>query len=569
MEPDTPIAEAAPGESSPVVGTRLVSLYRLLEVDDLRSCIALKALEPGSRFEAREVMVGDRNGLLVSGISDDEPVEWTSMVRSLTSVDLPYTRRVASAALFIDIGPDVFAVTFNHGWRLLRDSRVDREFGVDLAVRLLDQDEVRQVTRWALSSKSRVDRNVVPGGQGLWTFGLREHAELVRGLAGFAREDVEIRLTHMTPTKRRRSPRLRLDCADGVKLRLSVDGDRLVSDLAEISRVLRGCDVAEGLEPLQWVRRVPPGDLKEELDLAVATRLASSSEEGGELGISYPARYLEGPDVVRYTGMLNGVPLDTDDLTLDHLAGALRDLPVERRLQAVRSGRIVGYDEQGQAASDELPVTQWIAAEVTRGTDRHVLLDGEWFTLGEEYVAHVDRVVRQAFGTDPPWRLPRWSEAPLNDRGKVDEGAYNAYVPTADPRFLCLDKKLVTTRAHRRGFEACDLLGPDDALVHVKQTSSATGSSPLSHLFAQGLVAAESFTEPATWRKFREVVAEQDPERASRMGDRPGSLVFAIHRSDKPLSPDTLFTFARSTLVSAFLTLTTYGIPVQVVVIGS
>ncbi|WP_419503884.1 DUF6119 family protein [Lentzea aerocolonigenes] len=73
---------------------------------------------------------------------------------------------------------------------------------------------------------------------------------------------------------------------------------------------------------------------------------------------------------------------------------------------------------------------------------------------------------------------------------------------------------------------------------------TATGSSPLSHLFVQGLVAADSFTDPETWEKFRQVVAQQDPERASRLGTHPGSLVFAIHHSDKKLSAGNLFTFA-------------------------
>jgi uncharacterized protein (TIGR04141 family) len=215
-----------------------------------------------------------------------------------------------------------------------------------------------------------------------------------------------------------------------------------------------------------------------------------------------------------------------------------------------------------------MPALQWVAAEVDLEQGRHILLDGEWFALGDEYVSHVDSVVRKAFASPPPWRLPAWNLAPRDKDGKIHEGAYNTYVAEKNgDRFVCLDKKLVTTRAHPRGFEACDLFGPDDALVHVKKTSSNTGSSPLSHLFAQGLVAAESFTDAGTWEKFRRLVAEQNPARAEKMGPRPGSVVFAIHRSDKALTADTLFTFARSTLVSAWNTLTTYGIPVHVAVI--
>lgn len=63
-------------------------------------------------------------------------------------------------------------------------------------------------------------------------------------------------------------------------------------------------------------------------------------------------------------------------------------------------------------------------------------------------------------------------------------------------------------------------------------------------------------------------MAEQDEERAAGLAGRPGSVVFAIHRADRPLTVDGLFTFARSALVSAWTSLTTYRIPVQLAVIA-
>lgn len=132
------------------------------------------------------------------------------------------------------------------------------------------------------------------------------------------------------------------------------------------------------------------------------------------------------------------------------------------------------------------------------------------------------------------------------------------------PGFLCLDRKLVRTHAHPRDFEACDLLGPDQELVQV---SSQTGSGPLSHLFAQGIVAAEGLTDRDTWEKFVDLVGNHDAERAGSLGRRPRALVFAIHRSDGLLTPDRLFTFARSELASASILFGNLGIPLQICVI--
>jgi hypothetical protein len=67
--------------------TRRVTLYRLRPTADLRSHRAAKAEEYGE-FSTFPVRVGESPGLLVAGMSEDEPVDWVRMIRSLTDVDL-------------------------------------------------------------------------------------------------------------------------------------------------------------------------------------------------------------------------------------------------------------------------------------------------------------------------------------------------------------------------------------------------------------------------------------------------------------------------------------------------
>ncbi|MGW5743572.1 DUF6119 family protein [Amycolatopsis sp. NPDC003861] len=130
-------------------------------------------------------------------------------------------------------------MTFGHGWRYLRDSKLDREFGLEVAVRLLDPDEIRPITRWALSAKARVDQNMVPGAQGLWAFGLREHAELVRNLSGKVHGDITVDLAYVRQRGSYRNFRLNLECGDGVQLPLGIQGESSESDL-RLTRLDRG-----------------------------------------------------------------------------------------------------------------------------------------------------------------------------------------------------------------------------------------------------------------------------------------------------------------------------------------
>ena len=105
------------------------------------------------------------------------------------------------------------------------------------------------------------------------------------------------------------------------------------------------------------------------------------------------------------------------------------------------------------------------------------------------------------------------------------------------------------------------------ASSYVKKVSSRTGSGPLSHLFAQGIVAVDSLTDPETWHTFVDLVREQYPDRADELGMRPHTLVFAMHRSNGLLTADRLFTFARSELASAAIPFQRLGVRLQICVI--
>jgi uncharacterized protein (TIGR04141 family) len=557
------------GDGAPTSPTRQMTVYRMLPAKKVTELLARKIVEEDGEFTRTEVMVGDTAGVLVYGETEVAPVEWADAVTTLTQVEIEFTSTAASAALLVTVDGVNYAIAFGHGRYYLREGKIDTQFGLDIAVRLLDPDQIRKITRWALSAKARVDQNNVPGGQGLWAFGLREHAELVRNLAGQVRAEVMPQISNVRRRGHYRGFRMSIVCSASVQVRLGIEGESLIADLRELNRVIRDVDPHPQLEALQWVRRMPADDpMVELLDSATADLLVKPDPTFGEVGIAYPARYYDGPDVHRYRGWIGNVTINTDDLTIDDIQAGVGAHNPDEYWQVLSAGRIEGLDQQSQSLGDDVSALNWLAAEIIDPDCRYILLDGGWYKLGEQYLDYVDHVVNDAFARAPSWSLPAWRDAPPDAKGRFVEGNYNTYVAAKDTRFLCLDKKLITSRAHRRGIEACDLLGPNNELVHVKKFSSDTGSSVLSHLFAQGLVAVDTvLSHPDTWEQFRDKVREQDSARAGALGLRPAGLVYAIHRSDRSLNPKTLFTFARSALVSASLALSTYGVPLQILVI--
>jgi Family of unknown function (DUF6119) len=93
-------------------------------------------------------------------------------------------------------------------------------------------------------------------------------------------------------------------------------------------------------------------------------------------------------------------------------------------------------------------------------------------------VAGFERRSRASAGKSPRWTCRNGT---LAEDGKSD---YNEHVANVRAGYVCLDRKGVPDPlGHGSTVEICDLLGPDDEFIHVKR---ASGSSPLSHLFAQG-----------------------------------------------------------------------------------
>ena len=116
----------------------------------------------------------------------------------------------------------------------------------------------------------------------------------------------------------------------------------------------------------------------------------------------------------------------------------------------------------------------------------------------------------------------------------------------------------------RSSVEACDLLGPANELIHVKR---ASGSAPLSHLFFQGLISAETLKASATARdQFAAAVAALHRGRVLPKDFTPRKVVYAILlENGNQVSADTLFPFSQATLAHAARTLRMYDMSVEVI----
>ena len=239
----------------------------------------------------------------------------------------------------------------------------------------------------------------------------------------------------------------------------------------------------------------------------------------------------------------------------------MRDVPTGSRVAALTRGQIAPCELAGGRRQLVRPAAlTWIEATAVIGDRHFVLLDGEWHEFDADFARRVRREVDDVFASTAALDLPPWPAG-------WSEGRYNEHVPRVDPRFLCLDRRLVRDDDLHRGpgLELCDLLGPGNELVHVKR---AKGSSTLSHLFAQGLVSWQSLRGlPETRHRFRELVDGMQPGRLPEDW-APDRIVFAVQLgTGRPLTPQSLFPFAQAALAQTASELRERGARLDVVAV--
>ncbi|HEV7976320.1 TIGR04141 family sporadically distributed protein, partial [Amycolatopsis sp.] len=128
--------------------------------------------------------------------------------------------------------------------------------------------------------------------------------------------------------------------------------------------------------------------------------------------------------------------------------------------------------------------------------------------------------------------FPLW--VPTGERD--DEHRYCELV-AKQPGYVCLDRDFARTPFHPK-FELCDIVGPNDELVHVKWFGRATAAS---HLYTQASAAAWSLREePEALQQLNVKVRSVD---RLRVRTEPSGIVLAI--AGRGWNVDQLFTLSQ------------------------
>jgi len=461
------------------------------------------------------------------------PPPWTQLFSS--ALALPEgtfgNSQTVGAVAIIEHGGRVYTLTFGSGHHMLKTDSFERDFGLRVTLASVDSDKLRSVDKASYDDNPLNSRNQSSTEVDIFELQVDSDLEILYALTGAS--SVPVFGSHVTGR-------------DALTLAVETDLPGILPILDEALRRYLS-DLPSEFAWVDNIRRIKDPDIVSVLDSYLDDELAAPANV---------VLWLGEPEVVDWESQL-GYSFDMYSSTPRHvvlrfeaLASYLSDHGKSLSTASLRAQAIHIND------SDFNSVKSWSAyrclyAELAVGEERYLLRNGVWFQAMPDFVKQIDEAISRIGSY--PHVLPGFSF----DR----EDEYNNSIAKGHSDFSLMDKKNTNLGGRYDKIEFCDLIRGGKDLIHVKYYRS---SGTLSHLFAQGFVAAEAFVKDEDFRrklndKLPASIRLNDP--TARPDARQYNVVFAI-ATTKSLPAELPF-FSKVTLRNALRTLGALGYNVQ------
>lgn len=432
-------------------------------------------------------------GQLFVSQADAHPPSWVDFLGEISPAARDELRtQSCSAILFVETqkpAKRLFAICFGQGHHALEDGAAESGFGLKVTLNLVSRDRLRVIDSAQLDSTVMQRRTQSSRNADLGAFEINTDRELVRLASGTPKSsDFAKALTGR----------------DALKFRANLAPSRIVAQCERALEIYGDISYRRDFAFIDHVQPVTGKKLIETLDKLIFQELKDLVEgKNSDLHLAIPD--ILGPD--------NSLEIGYFGLGLSASKHSYLELAIEDYVAALASGKFSAIkDMKALKSSHEIRVMKngrsdnahrrklyrCFVYEAAIAKDNYVLFDGLWYRIDAGFQTEVE----QAFQ-----RLKKPSFLPTTTA--KNEKLLIADLVANHASLLCLDQ----TRSNPAGapsakIEACDFLSLKREMIHLKDGHS---SSPLSHLWNQALVSAESFVRDGKFRSdFRRAVTKRE-----------------------------------------------------------
>lgn len=389
------------------------------------------------------------------------------------SSDLGLVTSSAKAVYIItDVGDNnrTFAVCFGYGKHLLQKGVIEDRFGLITTLNLVDPQNLRSIDKTSLESVPKHSHEQISQDGDKDSFGVNIEQDLVRAVAGKVKSGYE-NFGKIVYGK------------DALYITTKVDTTNINQFLSDCLERYESNDYKTDFE---WIDQIAElRDKTRVIELETKIEELIIEEHTTKIWMATP----EEIDWSRVQGFKyrNSRSNLHEDISLRDYLESLEGK--EPSLKKLRNDKIFGISSETEDILYSWSAYNCIYAEIEENGKTYLLTNGKWYEIDENFVDRINTDFHSI--TKYSENFPEYTNAYQN------ENNYNEAV-ASEIDAVCLDRKNISYGGGRSKIEFCDLLLNDNSMAHVKHYS---GSSTLSHLFAQGAVAGEIYLSEAGFRR--------------------------------------------------------------------
>lgn len=494
------------------------------------------------------------SGILYVKTPKVSPPSWAKFAESLTTTSIDELQnRSSSAVLMLKASEATMAITFGYGRHLLDMGCFVTDFGIKTALNTLNHDTLRSIDVVTLDEQGVQKKSQASRSTSVDVFGIDISKDLLRGVTGSPKENIG------------------LFNISGCGATFSFGKEIEIKDMPSlINKIYNHYKSSDYKNSFAWVDNIRRLEEKKDIDPLNQKLIDELKKLNPNVVISIPEMLdwdlISGFSFTRSKANIKPT-IESSDYFTNLDVGSLS-------IDSLKRDRLFVFDSKEEDA--EYKVYDCVYFEIKDSKKTYILFSGVWYEIADGFVDSIDKALSKikVACLDFP-KVYTWEETPTKgkNKGKVvekieTEGDYNERA-ASEKGYFVLDKKLVKSGRTTTSIELCDLLTVDSQFIHVKHRKG--GSAGLSHLFAQGNVAAEIMLGDREFRKaarsvIRNKVSPKVVETVplEKFESTDVEVVFLILGEDSRSLKENLPFFSKVNLTKTFENLTQKGFKVTI-----
>lgn len=409
-----------------------------------------------------------------------KPPDWKSILETLTRETINISDNSSNKAVVVfKYKRRYLSLTYGYGKSMLDEDTIERNFGLIIAANLIDPNKIRSLNSMTIEDTIVDTQKQAVNFSTQESFQINQNSEILKSVSGAPNSDTIAKF---------------IVGSDSITATQRMNIENIKESIMFYFDTYTKRDyIDKGFGWLDNVKRVKDSTRNDILDSKLENDI-TEAESGIVIG---PNRIIDWENIVGFyiTGMRNSKnPVTSISLDYENYLVYLRSKPDINILDKIKRDKIKAVDDQQNHFSIS-SVYDGIVYETTHENKKYLLCYGDWYEVDQDFYNRI----RVRMNSVPTCELT----FPSCNKGD-GEGKYNLMVEESNEDYFSLDKQNYSIPGHGSSkVEPCDILTKDKKFVHVKKGGS---SSTLSHLFAQGLVAARLLSNDM---RFREHINEK------------------------------------------------------------